>query len=246
MLLIVTTAFASQDERKCAQRQDDQGIAACTRLISEGNLDQTDLATTYAMRGTAYLNRGKYDSAIADFTQVIQLLANNSSPELAASAYVTRGTTYLLKWNNALALADFRKALAINSNNEQAINGIKRMEVAIIAPSPSAETQAPLVAGPPPVVLIDVAPKRQEPSALTHDRKKSIIPRRRVGEKQPTPAHSVQRIALEPGILKAEPPPHTMHRNQVVLVDDRSCPGAMIKRIAATRFGRRSYCAPPR
>jgi hypothetical protein len=99
-------------------------------------------------------------------------------------------------------------------------------------------------------------PKSPEPTARPRSKGRDLVrPRPReqrnvgpknAGPRQSGPAHGGQRIALDPGVLKSDPPPYSMHRRQVVLVDDGSCQKGMIKRVAMTRFGRTSYCAPPR
>jgi hypothetical protein len=117
---------------------------------------------------------------------------------------------------------------------------------------------------PPSTLETDAPAKPQEPRARPRDKVRDTVQRTRAGQQKsgdqrnggprsgeqrnagPQQGRGVQRIALDPGVLKSDPPPHSMHRGQVVLVDDGSCQKGMIKRVATTRFGRSSYCAPPR
>ena len=58
----------------------------------------------YNNRGIVYSNQGKYDLAIADYNQAIQL-----NPKYA-NAYYSRGLTYQAKKNIEKAISDFEKA----------------------------------------------------------------------------------------------------------------------------------------
>jgi len=132
-IVITASAALADDQTICAERQGERSITACTRSISSGQLDDNDLATMYALRGTTYRNSNDYDRAIADFTQTIQILQKFASADVVASAYVTRGNANLLKGGLESALADFRAALALDAKNEQASSGLKQIEVALSA-----------------------------------------------------------------------------------------------------------------
>ncbi len=58
-------------------------------------------ALTYTIRGLAYLKKGDFNSAIADFNHSLKL-----KPDLAL-AYNNRGLAYLIKGNAGCAIADF-------------------------------------------------------------------------------------------------------------------------------------------
>jgi len=248
-LSMAATALAAQDDNTCAQGNDERALAACSRLIASGRLDQTDLVTTYVKRGTLYQSHGNHDGAIADFTEVIRLLREGASPQLAATAYVARGTAYAAKGAHRHALLDFRDALAIDADNAKAAEGAKKSEQALAARSePAAQPTAPAVTG---SALTDPegSPPRTEAKPPPRDnsgKKKGDTAPKPADERRAAPSRGGDKIALEPGVLKSEPPPHSMHRNQVVMVDDGSCPKGMIKRVVAGRHGRSSYCAPPR
>lgn len=62
----------------------------------------------YDERGKAYLNKGDYDRAIADFNTFIQLDPNR------ADAYRDRGTAYGIKGDLDRAIADFDRAIELD------------------------------------------------------------------------------------------------------------------------------------
>jgi tetratricopeptide (TPR) repeat protein len=68
----------------------------------------------YSTSGYANFQRGDYDRAIADFTQVIRLDPND------AWAYNSRGTAYHQKGDSDRALADFTQAIRLNPNDAKA------------------------------------------------------------------------------------------------------------------------------
>jgi tetratricopeptide (TPR) repeat protein len=125
--LIATGALAANDQDVCAQRQGDKSIAACSRLISSGRLDGSQLTIIYALRGAAYRNKGDYDSAIADFTQTIELFQKDASNNVVADAYVVRANAYSLTGDSGNALADYHAALKLSPGNQQAADGILKL-----------------------------------------------------------------------------------------------------------------------
>jgi len=119
LALIALPAWAQSeaDENwwKCNGDDPDFIIAGCSALI-QSNLNSTSnhLVNTYANlldehynRGNAYLHKGFYDQAIADFTQVIAL-----EPDLAVP-YNGRAWAYHLKGQDAKGLPDANKAIAL-------------------------------------------------------------------------------------------------------------------------------------
>ena len=68
-----------------------------------------DDAYAYSERGMAYLAQGKFDEAIADFTEIIRLASDNAGT-YSAGAYYSRGVAYEKQGNKAKADADFAKA----------------------------------------------------------------------------------------------------------------------------------------
>ncbi len=67
-------------------------------------------------RGTAYLQKGDYDRALADFNQTIKLQPN------FVQAYANRGLIYLTKSDNDRALADLNQTLKLQPNFVPAYN----------------------------------------------------------------------------------------------------------------------------
>jgi len=165
LLGTVATAFPADDQNTCAERQGEQSIAACTRVISSGQIEGNDLATIYALRGTTYRNSGDYEHAIADFTQTIELLQKSAPADVVASAYVTRASAYSLKDDLKSALADYRSALALDMRNEQAAEGIRRTEAALTASTPLPSATTPVAVGAPSGLLqtVPLAPNIEAP-----------------------------------------------------------------------------------
>ena len=106
-------AISGPDWTACSRAPDrEDGIAACTRLISAKKLSGGDLGQIYVWRGIAHLRfRNDYDLGIADFTEGIQL-----DPRIVA-AYAGRGASHARKGNLDLALGDLSEGLQINPNH---------------------------------------------------------------------------------------------------------------------------------
>ena len=156
-----------------------------------------------------------------------------------------------MKGELSAALNDFRKALTFSGDNVEALDGVKRTEAALGAVEPSEKKETLPLPIPHRAAKTEIVPKRKARPAAAGE-KNNLENRESVQHRsgQPAPTQRVEKIALEPGVLKREPPPNSMHRDQVVLVDDGSCPAGMIKRVVAGRRNikgsRRRYCAPPR
>ncbi len=73
-------------------------------------------ARPYSNRGNAYLARGYFDKAIADYNKAIEI-----NPDFIV-AYNNRGIAYMQKGNFGQAIADYNKALEINPNYVFAYN----------------------------------------------------------------------------------------------------------------------------
>jgi tetratricopeptide (TPR) repeat protein len=82
----------------------DLRIEGCTAVIQSGGLPGKALSSIYFTRGRAYQRKGQYDSAIADFTQFIQL--GQLGPE-AENVFYSRGLTYYAKGDYDRAIADY-------------------------------------------------------------------------------------------------------------------------------------------
>lgn len=127
-LLSIATAALADDQAVCAERQGQKSIAACTRLISGGRIDTSELTLVHVLRGTAYRGTGDYNRAIADFTQAIKLARQMNLMDILASSLVVRANAYSLQGDQNNALADYRAALVLDPKNEQASNGIGELQ----------------------------------------------------------------------------------------------------------------------
>ena len=76
-LLAATEARAdSADVKGCKTATDpDRVIELCTKVIQSGELPGIDVAGPYSLRGEAYIDKGQYDQAIADFDAALRLRA---------------------------------------------------------------------------------------------------------------------------------------------------------------------------
>jgi tetratricopeptide (TPR) repeat protein len=74
LLLSRAPAFADS-YADCVQSTDpDRRIRACTMVLKRGKREsRKDRFVTYTNRGVAYVDKGQYDRAIADFDQAIRL-----------------------------------------------------------------------------------------------------------------------------------------------------------------------------
>lgn len=152
MLLLggTTTATARSEvggeDRACADTVNTEAaIAACSRLAENRGLGKRNRAIALGNRGAAYKMLGRYDEALADFDQAIEL--DGSNPQYycqkgdvhlrldraddAIEDYSTalqrspkfvwgrqgRGRAYLAKGEGDKALADFNEALRLKPGN---------------------------------------------------------------------------------------------------------------------------------
>jgi clan AA aspartic protease (TIGR02281 family) len=98
---------ALADDLSGCNGQSDEAIAACSTLISSGNLNQHDLADAYNRRGFAWERQGYGDKALADYDQVIRM-------QPIAGAYFRRGSLRLAMGNFDWAIADFDQAIRLD------------------------------------------------------------------------------------------------------------------------------------
>jgi tetratricopeptide (TPR) repeat protein len=115
-------AVAGPDWTTCSRAPDrEDGIPACTRLISAKKLGSADLAQAYVWRGVAYLRfKGDYDLGLADFNEGLRL-----DPKIV-TAYAGRAASYVRKGNLDLALKDLNEGLKLNPNHAglHAVRGV--------------------------------------------------------------------------------------------------------------------------
>jgi Tfp pilus assembly protein PilF len=104
----------------CTRAPDrEDGISACSRLISAKKLSGADLAQAYVLRGVGYVRfQGDYDLGIADFSEGIRL-----DPKIV-TAYAGRGAGYVRKGSLDLAFKDLNEGLRLNANSAGIHNGL--------------------------------------------------------------------------------------------------------------------------
>ena len=113
LLLIVSAGAASPASQsawnECTRTNVPNAIiTACTQILRDRGEPPANLAIVYFDRGTAYLNKGDYDHAIADYTQAIAINSQD------AEYYIARGYSYDRKGDDNHATADFSKAAEID------------------------------------------------------------------------------------------------------------------------------------
>jgi tetratricopeptide (TPR) repeat protein len=109
---------AADDRETCGRRQNEEGVAACGRLIKRNPSD----GEAYLMRGHHYSRKGDYDHAIADYSHVIELdYGDYIAP---GGAYQFRAQAYAAKHDYDHAIADYSQFIARNAgypNNNGAL-----------------------------------------------------------------------------------------------------------------------------
>jgi tetratricopeptide (TPR) repeat protein len=93
------------------------GIAACSRLLRGGQLNLQGRVMAHSLRARFYAKEGKYELALRDNMQAVQLDPSN------ANGYASRCLTYVRKGEFDLAIADCSSALEINPNYAFAYGG---------------------------------------------------------------------------------------------------------------------------
>ena len=85
-------------------------VETCSLILTGDNQSPQNRSFAYAKRADAYKNKREWDSAIADYSQAINLAPSSSS------LYRDRGEAYNSKGENDQALADFNMAIRLDSN----------------------------------------------------------------------------------------------------------------------------------
>lgn len=98
--------WAARDAQR--NRLPDEAIRLYTKAIDSGQLTKEQLGKAYSGRGTAWMDTGNPDQAIADYSLAIQV-----NPKDGA-AYHNRGLAWKEKKNPEKAIADFTTAVTIN------------------------------------------------------------------------------------------------------------------------------------
>jgi tetratricopeptide (TPR) repeat protein len=90
-------------------------IKACTAVIDSLDVGYV-IDVAYLHRGIAYQQKGNFESAIADFSEAINL-----NPAYA-EAYFHRGTAYQAKGDYGSAIADFDQVIQLDPKDPEAYN----------------------------------------------------------------------------------------------------------------------------
>ena len=83
----------------------------CSRALREEAMTRTNRAATYVNRGVLRMREGKYDTALADYSEALSL-----QPELGA-AYLNTGAAYIYQRDFNAALAPLDRAIELESND---------------------------------------------------------------------------------------------------------------------------------
>lgn len=113
-------ARAATDADRCTDpppgTSPDLIIGYCTQAMQSGGLSNPERIAVFGSRAIAYAQEGKYDQAIADFSEVILL-----NPDFA-KAYYDRGLIYMRKGDDDSAIADYTRAIRLDPSIEQFFN----------------------------------------------------------------------------------------------------------------------------
>ena len=112
LFLVPLPALADSDKDwdDCASDDADRMIAACDRIIAEGNERKVNFAIAYYNRGLGYQKKGDHAKAIADFTRSIKI--NASDPK----TFRARGSSYADISEYDLAIADYTETIGLDPN----------------------------------------------------------------------------------------------------------------------------------
>lgn len=94
----------------------EQRIAACTSIIKSGKESGDRLSVAFNNRGAAYVDKGDYDRALADFGEAIKLSPNDTD------AYYNRAGVYIRKAELESAIKDYDRVIALKPNDFDAHN----------------------------------------------------------------------------------------------------------------------------
>jgi tetratricopeptide (TPR) repeat protein len=120
LILVVACSAPSQvaEQDRCMSFDPAAAIAGCTAIIQSDQATQDHLAAAFFNRGLAYYNQRRYDVAIDDFDQAIQLQPNpapgSGQAVTSAVTFDYRGNAYRHEGQYDRAIADFDEALRLN------------------------------------------------------------------------------------------------------------------------------------
>src|SRR5665213_3778883 len=89
----------------------DQALTLLNNAIGSGNLSADQTATAFFDRGTVFLNKGRLDAAISDFTQTIEMHPKDGK------ALFMRGNAYLAKGQADAGIADYNASIVVDPKN---------------------------------------------------------------------------------------------------------------------------------
>ncbi len=76
LLCLFTGETRADDWDNCKWEKLETGIVGCTAIIDGGKGTPENMALAYHLRGLSYVNKSKFDQAIADFSHSIKLNPN--------------------------------------------------------------------------------------------------------------------------------------------------------------------------
>jgi tetratricopeptide (TPR) repeat protein len=113
--LIVTAVPAFGDDKATCNNPGPDAIAACTRLIESGELDEGQRGEALLNRGVAYVEANAFGRAIPDIkasvTHFDEAIRRNPS---SAPLFHRRAEAYQLLQRSTLAIADYEEAFRLD------------------------------------------------------------------------------------------------------------------------------------
>lgn len=103
------------DLRDCDRPDPERRIEACTAVLQRGK-DKAAWGGAYNNRAGAFMAKGDFDRALADYDMAVQL-----NPEVAA-AWLNRGVLWIRKENFDRAIADLTKAIQLDASLWKSFN----------------------------------------------------------------------------------------------------------------------------
>lgn len=109
----VAYAMTPEDSNACMDRDHDVAVIACSLLIAYRSTTEEDRYMALTIRGTHHLAMGRYDTAIADFTDAITLAPRH------LAAYSSRAEVYQKLRLYDKAVADIDHVLSLDPKRQR-------------------------------------------------------------------------------------------------------------------------------